>query len=116
MTPDRDEVASKITSKRQLAGLTRAQLIEGVSRVVQVTGEQAAEIVEVIISSMVRALQHGERIEIRGFGSFHTRQRGARTGRNPKTGSPVEVGPKKIPFFKAGRKLRALLKSNAGES
>jgi hypothetical protein len=53
-----------------------------------------------MFDSIVRALRSGRKVEIRGFGSFHTRQRAGRIGRNPKTGAKVEVPPKKIPFFK----------------
>ena len=59
--------------------------------------------------SIVRTLRSGEKVEIRGFGSFHTRQRRGRIGRNPKTGARVEVPPKRIPFFKPSKELRELL-------
>jgi integration host factor subunit beta len=62
-----------------------------------------------IFDSIVRALRAGDKVEIRGFGSFHTRRRGARIGRNPKTGARVEVAPKKIPFFKPSKELRELV-------
>jgi integration host factor subunit beta len=55
---------------------------------------------------MVHAIARGDKIEIRGFGSFHTRRRRARVGRNPKTGARVEVPAKRIPFFKPSRELR----------
>jgi integration host factor subunit beta len=54
-------------------------------------------------------LRSGNKVEIRGFGTFNTRQRGGRTGRNPKTGARVEVPPKRIPFFKASKELRELV-------
>jgi integration host factor subunit beta len=63
-------------------------------------------VVETIFESIIGALQGGDRIEIRGFGSFRTRQRRGRTGRNPKTGAKVEVPPKKIPFFKPSKELK----------
>ena len=62
-----------------------------------------------IFDSIVRALQSGDKVEIRGFGSFHTRQRRGRIGRNPKTGARVEVPPKRIPFFKPSKELRELV-------
>jgi integration host factor subunit beta len=60
----------------------------------------------------VRAVRGGDKVEIRGFGSFHTRERGPRVGRNPKSGRSVEVPAKKIPFFKPGKELKAVV--NAG--
>jgi integration host factor subunit beta len=86
--------------------MKRADLIEEVSRAVEVSGQQAADIVEAILNSMVGALQRGDWVEIRGFGSFHTRQRAARIGRNPKTGARVEVLPKKVPYFKPSKEVR----------
>lgn len=94
MTQDENTVileATKSRSRQRLAGLTRAGLTEEVARVTEISGEQAAVIVDAILGSMVRALQRGDKVEIRGFGSFHTRQRPARSGRNPKTGTRVEV-------------------------
>lgn len=66
-------------------------------------------IVETIFDSIVRALRTGEKIEIRGFGSFRTRQRQPRIGRNPKTGTRVEVPAKRIPFFKPSKELKDLV-------
>jgi integration host factor subunit beta len=63
-------------------------------------------IVNALFDAMVQGLAEGERIEIRGFGSFGVKQRRARHGRNPKTGVPVEVEAKRIPFFRAGKELR----------
>lgn len=59
-----------------------------------------------ILDSIVRALRSGNKVEIRGFGTFNTRQRAGRTGRNPKTGARVEVPPKRISFFKASKEVR----------
>ena len=63
---------------------------------------------------MVNALQNGQEVEIRGFGSFRFRNRAPRKGRNPKTGEKVDVPPKKIPYFKMGKELKALLNGQAG--
>ena len=89
--------------------LTKANLIEEVSRVLEIPRKEAAVIVERILDSMVHALDRGDKVEIRGFGSFRTRKRQARIGRNPKTGARVEVPAKRIPFFKASKELRALV-------
>jgi len=86
--------------------MTKADLIEEVSRVVEMTRKEAEVIVEAIFDSIVRALRSGDKIEIRGFGSFRTRQRLSRVGRNPKTGTRVEVPAKKIPYFKPSKELK----------
>jgi integration host factor subunit beta len=70
-------------------------------------------IVETIFGSIVRALRTGEKIEIRGFGSFRTRQRQPRIGRNPKTGTRVDVPAKRIPFFKPSKELKDLVNGPA---
>ena len=89
--------------------LTKTKLIEEVSRVVELQWQEAAVIVEHILDSMIHAIERGEKVEIRGFGSFRTRQRRARVGRNPKTGARVEVPAKRIPFFKPGKELHELI-------
>ena len=76
---------------------------------VEISRKEAAVIVERILDSMVHALDRGDKVEIRGFGSFRTRQRRARIGRNPKTGARVEVPAKRIAFFKPGKELRELV-------
>src|SRR5256885_679732 len=83
--------------------MTKADLIEEVSRLADVTRRDSEVIVETIFDSIVRSLRSGDKIEIRGFGSFRTRQRNPRVGRNPKTGDRVEVPAKKIPFFKPSK-------------
>jgi integration host factor subunit beta len=69
-------------------------------------------IVDTIFDSVVRSLRVGDKIEIRGFGSFRTRQRKPRVGRNPKTGDRVEVPAKKIPFFKPSKELKDLVNNS----
>src|SRR5947209_17938870 len=86
--------------------MTKAELIEEVSRVVEMTRKDSEVIVEAIFDSIVRSLRTGDKIEIRGFGSFRTRQRQPRVGRNPKTGTRVEVPAKKIPYFKPSKELK----------
>jgi integration host factor subunit beta len=96
--------------------MTKAELIDEVSKVVEMTRKDSETIVETIFDSIVNSLHKGEKIEIRGFGSFRTRQRQPRVGRNPKTGSRVEVPSKRIPFFKPSKELRDLVNhSNTGE-
>jgi len=95
--------------------MTKAELIEEVSKVVEMTRKDSEMIVETIFDSIVNSLHKGEKIEIRGFGSFRTRQRQPRVGRNPKTGSRVEVPSKRIPYFKPSKELRDLVNGSASE-
>lgn len=91
--------------------MTKADLIEQVAQLVEVTRKDSEVIVETIFDSVVRALRAGDKIEIRGFGSFRTRKRQGRIGRNPKTGDRVEVPAKTIPFFKPSKELKDLVNS-----
>ena len=98
--------------------VTKADLVEQVVRVTELPRKESEAVVETIFESIIGALQGGDRIEIRGFGSFRTRQRRGRTGRNPKTGAKVEVPPKKIPFFKPSKELKDFVNTDtpAGSS
>jgi integration host factor subunit beta len=89
--------------------LTRAELIEEVSRAAELQKREASSVVDAVLKAIAAALRRGEVVELRGFGSFRYRQRAARLGRNPKTGAPVEVPAKRIPFFRPGKKLRLRL-------
>jgi integration host factor subunit beta len=96
-------IAGEHTKERTV---TKADLIEEVTRVTELPRKDSELVVETIFDSIIAALQTSDKIEIRGFGSFRTRQRRGRTGRNPKTGAKVEVPPKKIPFFKPSKELK----------
>jgi integration host factor subunit beta len=89
--------------------MTKAELVDEVARVVQLTKKQAETIVNIVFDSIVDSLRSGQKIELRGFGSFRLRSRKSRTGRNPKTGEKVEVPSKKIPYFKPGKELKELI-------
>jgi integration host factor subunit beta len=89
--------------------MTKADLIEEVSRVVEFTRKESEIIVEAIFDSVVNALRADDKIEIRGFGSFRTRQRQSRIGRNPKTGARVDVPAKRVPYFKPSKELKDLV-------
>ena len=89
--------------------MTKAELVDEVARVVQLTKKQAEAIVNIVFDSIVDSLRSGQKIELRGFGSFRLRNRKSRTGRNPKTGEKVEVPSKKIPYFKPGKELKELI-------
>lgn len=96
--------------------MTKAELIEEVSRAVQMTRKDSEQIVDTIFDSIVAALRSDDKIEIRGFGSFRTRKRQPRIGRNPKTGAKVDVPAKKIPFFKPSKELKDLINSHQGDA
>ena len=70
-------------------------------------------IVNAILNEIVAAMSRGDRVELRGFGAFSVKRRGARTGRNPRTGAAVDVSEKCIPFFKTGKELREKLNAKA---
>ena len=89
--------------------MTKAELIEEVSRVVEMTRKDSEVIVEAIFDSVVKSLRGGDKIAIRAFGSFRTRQRQPLIGRNPKTGARVEVPAKRIPYFKPSKELKDLV-------
>jgi integration host factor subunit beta len=91
--------------------MTRADLTEEVNQAIGMPLKESDVIVCAIFDSIVRALKSGGKVEIRGFGSFRTRQRRSRIGRNPKNGARVEVPPKTIPFFKPSKELRELVDS-----
>lgn len=89
--------------------MTKADLVEKVTRLGDLTRRDGEVIVETIFESVIGALQKGDKIEIRGFGSFRIRQRNPRIGRNPKTGERVEVPAKRVPYFKPSKELRDLV-------
>lgn len=89
--------------------MTKAELVEEVSRVSDLTKKHSEVIVDTVFKSIIDALNRGEKIELRGFGSFRLRQREPRKGRNPKTGDKVDVPPKKVPYFKPGKELKDLI-------
>jgi integration host factor subunit beta len=91
--------------------MTKAELIEEVARAASLTRKHSEVIVDAVFSSIVDALKSGDKIELRGFGSFRVRERSSRTGRNPKTGADVVVPPKSVPHFKPGKELRELINS-----
>ena len=89
--------------------MTKAELVEEVSRVSDLTKKHSEVIVDTVFKSIIDALHRGEKIELRGFGSFRLRRREPRKGRNPKTGDKVDVPPKKVPYFKPGKELKELI-------
>ncbi len=91
--------------------MTKSSLIELLAEKTKLPKKQAETVVDCIFNSMIEAMRNGDRIEIRGFGSFKVKTYKPYLGRNPKTGDKVEVKPKKLPFFKVGKELRELANS-----
>ena len=86
--------------------MTKADLVDKVTSLGDLTRKDGEVIVDTLFESVIGALKAGDKIEIRGFGSFRTRQRKSRVGRNPKTGDRVDVPAKRVPFFKPSKELR----------
>ena len=90
--------------------MTKSDLVQVLSeKISTLTKKECEVIVDTVFHNMRDALQKGEKIEIRGFGSFTVRVRRAKEGRNPKTGEKVSIPEKRIPFFKVGKELRELV-------
>src|SRR6188508_3570441 len=92
--------------------MTKSELIEAIAARSQLTKARAELVVNCVFEAMTEALQKGEGIEIRGFGSFTVRPYKAYSGRNPRTGAPVPVPPKRLPFFKVGKELKELVNTS----
>jgi integration host factor subunit beta len=93
--------------------MTKADLVELVAARVQLTKKDTEVVVDSILDSISKALSSKDdgKVELRGFGSFRVRERRARQGRNPQSGAAVQVPPKRVPFFKPGKELKALVDS-----
>src|ERR1017187_6407337 len=98
------------------ATMTKADLVEEVIRATELPRKETEVVVETIFESIIQALQTGDKIEIRGFGSFRTRHRRGRVGRNPKTGAKVDVPAKRIPFFKPSKELKDFVNNSDGDA
>src|ERR1051325_1605165 len=86
--------------------MTKSELTDHLCERQKMAKGRAEQIVNAIFDCLEAALKRGERIEIRGFGSFEVRSYKAYEGRNPRSGTPVEVKPKRLPFFKVGKELK----------
>jgi integration host factor subunit beta len=95
--------------------MTKAELVEDVARAAELTKKDAERLVELVFESIIETLNQGEKIELRGFGSFRVRERGARRGRNPKTGDPVNIPAKRVPYFKPGKELKELINDHPAD-
>ncbi len=89
--------------------MTKADLVEIVANEADMTKKDVEQLIEIIFESIVGSLNKGEKIELRGFGSFRVRDRNARKGRNPKTGEPVDIPAKRVAYFKPGKDLKDII-------
>ena len=87
--------------------MNKQELIKRVSQQAHLDEKEAAAAVNAVLGSIEETLANGEKVQIIGFGTFETRERGARPGRNPQTGEVIEVAAATIPAFKAGKELKA---------
>src|SRR5436190_16180669 len=92
--------------------MTKSELIDALAARSELTKARAELVVNCVFDAMTEALQRGEGIEIRGFGSFTVRPYKPYSGRNPRTGEPVEVPAKRLPFFKVGKELKELVNNS----
>ena len=86
--------------------MNKLELIQTLKEKCNLTKQEADEVVKIFFSELTEALTKGDRVEIRGFCSFFIKEYEGYTGRNPKTGKPAQVAPKKLPFFKCGKELK----------
>ena len=94
--------------------ISKSEILKSLSDSTELTKKQAEVIVESVFDGIIASLRSGQKIELRGFGSFRLRQRGARIARNPKrSGVKVMVPPKRVPYFKPGKKLKELINQAA---
>ncbi len=89
--------------------MTKAELVEQIAEKINLTKKDTERVVNIVFGSIMGALSQGDKVELRGFGSFRVRSRNSRDGRNPRTGEAVAIPPKKVPFFKAGKELRQMV-------
>lgn len=94
------------------ATMTKSELIDAIAGRGELTKARAELVVNCVFDAMTEALEHGEGIEIRGFGSFTVRPYKPYNGRNPRTGEPVPVPAKRLPFFKVGKDLKELVNNS----
>jgi integration host factor subunit beta len=96
--------------------MTKADLVDQVVALGDLTRRDGEVIVETLFDSIISALKGSDKVEVRGFGSFRTRQRKPRIGRNPKTGESVAVPAKRVPYFKPSKELRDLVNPDEAKS
>jgi len=95
--------------------MNKSQLIEELAIREGLSLKVAENVINIFFDEITNGLVNGERTEIRGLGSFKTKSYGGYQGRNPKSGEPIQVKPKKLPFFKVGKELRVMVDYDSGE-
>jgi integration host factor subunit beta len=96
--------------------MTKAELVDDVAEIAELSKKDAEKLVELVFECIIETLNRGEKIELRGFGSFRVRSRNARRGRNPKTGAQVDIPAKRVPYFKPGKELKELINEDHAAS
>lgn len=96
--------------------MNKSDLVEVLSKRAGITIKKAAEVVDLVFDEMTAELERGERIEIRGFGSFVIKKYDSYVGRNPKTKERIHVPPKRLPYFKVGKELRQMVDEAENQS
>lgn len=91
--------------------MTKSEMAEKLAEKLNIKKQQAEQVINIFTNSIIEALAKGDKVEIRGFGSFRVRHRAAKEGRNPKTGEKVHVPEKRVPFFKTGKDFREVVDS-----
>ncbi|WP_054697688.1 HU family DNA-binding protein [Desulfosarcina cetonica] len=95
--------------------MNKLELVERLRQATDLGRAQAQQVVDIFFTSMADALAKGDRVEVRGLCSFFVKEYKAYTGRNPKTGAKVPIKPKRLPFFKVGKELKARVDENCSE-
>jgi integration host factor subunit beta len=98
---------SQLRAVKDTPCMTKSDLVDRLAQDKKLTLQQAELIVDAVFASMEQSLRRGERVELRGFGTFQTRSYKGYVGRNPKTGETIQVAPKRTPFFKVSKSLAA---------
>ena len=93
--------------------MTKAELVDTLAVTLQLTKHQTETVVNLFVQCITGALRKGDKVELRGFGSFRLRHRRARVARNPRTGAPVQIPATRVPWFTPGKILRALVNQSA---
>lgn len=89
--------------------MNKSELVSALATTTSLTQKDVAKVLEALITTVGNTLKKGEDITLIGFGAFKVNKRAARTGRNPKTGTPVQIKASKVPSFKAGKSLKAAI-------
>jgi len=93
--------------------MIRSELLQALAKDnPELRADEVEQVVDIFFEEIAQRLAEGGRVELRGFGAFSTRERGARKGRNPRTGESVDVPGKSVPYFKPGKEMRERLNAN----